>query len=87
MKHKIMKISIFILLLTILLPNKIFAISSSGGYQIESYNIDMKVITDFFAAASSHNPAIIISLLSVFSKNISSEAYLPNFSIFLHFSQ
>lgn len=46
MKHKIMKISIFILLLTMLLPNQIFAISSSGGYQIESYNIDMKVNED-----------------------------------------
>lgn len=46
MKHKIINISIFILLLTILLPNQIFAISSSGGYQIESYNIDMKVNED-----------------------------------------
>lgn len=46
MKHKIMKISIFILLLTILLPSQIFAISSSGGYTIESYNIDMKVNED-----------------------------------------
>lgn len=46
MKHKIMKISIFILLLAILLPNQIFAISSSGGYKIEAYNIDMKVNED-----------------------------------------
>ncbi len=46
MKHKIMKISIFILLLAILLPNQIFAISSSGGYEIEAYNIDMKVNED-----------------------------------------
>lgn len=46
MKHKIIKISIFILLLTIILPNQIFAISSSGGYIIESYNIDMKVNED-----------------------------------------
>ncbi len=46
MKYKIMKISIFILLLAILLPNQIFAISSSGGYHIESYDIDMRVNED-----------------------------------------
>ena len=46
MKHKIMKISIFILLLAILLPNQIFAISSRGGYEIECYDIDMKVNED-----------------------------------------
>lgn len=46
MKQMIMKISIFILLLAILVPSQIFAISSSGGYTIESYNIDMKVNED-----------------------------------------
>lgn len=46
MKHKIMKISISILLLAILLPNQIFAISSRGGYEIECYDIDMKVNED-----------------------------------------
>ena len=46
MKHKIIKISIFILLLVILLTNNVFAISSSDGYQIESYNIDMNVNED-----------------------------------------
>lgn len=46
MKHKIIKLSIFVLLLTILLPNQIFAISSRGGYKIESYNINMIVNED-----------------------------------------
>lgn len=46
MKHKIIKISVFIFLLAILLPSQIYAISSSGGYLIESYNIDMKVNED-----------------------------------------
>ena len=43
MKRKIIKVSIFILLLLILMPNHIFAISSKGNYTIESYDIDMKV--------------------------------------------
>lgn len=44
MKRKII-LSLFIIniLLGILIPNNIFAISSSGGYVIESYDIDMKV--------------------------------------------
>ena len=46
MKHKIIKISIFILLLAIVLPNQIFAISSRGGYEIESYDINMRVNED-----------------------------------------
>ena len=43
MKYKIMKIGILILLLIILIPSNIFAISSEGNYTIESYDIDMKV--------------------------------------------
>lgn len=43
MKDKIIKVSIFILLLLISVPSHIFAISSKGNYTIESYDIDMKV--------------------------------------------
>lgn len=43
MKLKIRYIIIFLAVLFFLLPNKIFAITSLGGYEIEAYNIDMKV--------------------------------------------
>ena len=37
---------IFVLLFILSVPNKVFAISSSGGYTIESYDIDMVVNED-----------------------------------------
>lgn len=46
MKQSIIKIGVFIILLAILIPNRVSAISSSGGYTIEAYNIDMNVNED-----------------------------------------
>ena len=44
MKQKIRFIIIFfVLVLLFFIPNKAFAITSLGGYNIEAYNIDMKV--------------------------------------------
>lgn len=39
-------IFVFILLLIVIVPNKVLAITSSGGYTIESYDIDMVVNED-----------------------------------------
>ena len=47
MKQKyLIYIIIFILGLIFLVPNKVFAITSSGEYTIESYDIDMVVNED-----------------------------------------
>ena len=44
MKQKIRFIIVFfVLVLLFFIPNKVFAITSLGGYNIEAYNIDMKV--------------------------------------------
>ena len=47
MKKQYLKyIFVLTLLLIIVIPNKIFAITSSGDYTIESYDIDMIVNED-----------------------------------------
>lgn len=46
MKQMIIKIGIIILLATVFMPNKVLANSSSSGYTIEAYNIDMQVNED-----------------------------------------
>ena len=47
MKKQYLKYILFILtILFCILPNKVFAITSSGGYTIENYNINMVVNED-----------------------------------------
>lgn len=47
MKKQYLKYIIFVLILLLcMLPNKVFAITSSGGYTIENYNINMIVNED-----------------------------------------
>ena len=67
MKKQYLKyIFAFVLVFVLLVPNKAFAITSSGGYTIESYDIDMIVnedntfyiterITTYFSTAKHRN--------------------------------
>ena len=47
MKKQYLKYIIFVLILLLcMVPDKVFAITSSGGYTIENYNINMVVNED-----------------------------------------